>query len=401
MNEVPFGEVITTCRDAVRLVPDETYATVGILSYGRGLFSRPVVQGRDVSYSTYYRIAADQFVYSKLFAWEGALTVVPRRFHGYFVSQEFPTFTVDAQVALPSYIRLLTTWPTFWERVREGESGMGGRRKRVHPERLMAVSIPLPSLPSQRRIVDLIEAVEASAVACSELADASEQAARSLIEEGLESAPRSREVGDLILDIQAGKSPPAEDRSPAPGELAVLKVSAVRPGFFEPREAKVISSADGFPSHAVLRSGDLLITRANTRELVGSVCRVADAPSGYFLCDKTLRLVPNEDLVSPDYLLLALQSRNARRQIEDAATGSSASMKNITQGSIRSLRIPLVERHGQDRWTSAILAAKAGSRSANRYLQATVELRGALLQELLTDENRIPDSYDRFLEPSS
>ena len=41
----------------------------------------------------------DQFVYSKLFAWEGALAVVDSEFDGLFVSQEFPTFTIDRHMA--------------------------------------------------------------------------------------------------------------------------------------------------------------------------------------------------------------------------------------------------------------------------------------------------------------
>src|ERR1022692_894087 len=103
MRERPLSEILTPDPDPVPLKPEESYATAGIFSYGRGLFERPVLRGSETSYPTYYRLRQDQFVYSKLFAWEGALAVVDDRFDGLFVSQEFPTFAIDEQQACPSY----------------------------------------------------------------------------------------------------------------------------------------------------------------------------------------------------------------------------------------------------------------------------------------------------------
>jgi len=156
MRERSLHEILTPERDTVPLEPETSYATAGIFSYGRGLFARPVVKGSETSYASYYRLRQGQFVYSKLFAWEGALAIVDERFDGLFVSQEFPTFSIDGRRAIPRYIALLCSWPETWARVRAGESGMGGRRKRVHPERLLDVMLPFPPIPEQLRIVDLI-----------------------------------------------------------------------------------------------------------------------------------------------------------------------------------------------------------------------------------------------------
>src|SRR2546429_6130715 len=107
MSDRPLGDVLTLDRDPVTLEDDQAYATVGIYSYGRGLFDRPLVAGKDTSYSTYYKLHRGQFVYSKLFAWEGALAVVDEHSAGMFVSQEFPTFTIDSTLATPEYFALL------------------------------------------------------------------------------------------------------------------------------------------------------------------------------------------------------------------------------------------------------------------------------------------------------
>jgi type I restriction enzyme, S subunit len=101
MNRFKLGDFLKLTRDEVVLQDDGTYDTAGVLSFGRGLFRRPPVRGSETSYSSYFRLNKDQFVYSRLFAWEGALAVVPPEFDGLFVSAEFPTFAIQSERAIP------------------------------------------------------------------------------------------------------------------------------------------------------------------------------------------------------------------------------------------------------------------------------------------------------------
>jgi type I restriction enzyme M protein len=96
-----------------------------------------------------------------------------------------------------------------------------------------------------------------------------------------------RPLHQLVLRIEAGKSPKSLDRAPENGERGVLKVSAIRQGEFRGAEAKAVPDAVTFPAHAAVRNGDVLISRANTRSLVGAVCRVRSEHVNVFLSDKT------------------------------------------------------------------------------------------------------------------
>lgn len=159
-DTVLLGDVVTPQSDAVRVDPTQTYPTVGIRSYGRGTFKRPPALGADTSYKTLNCIKAGQFIYSKLFAWEGALAIVPQDHDRHYASSEFPTFALDTERVDARYFAHLVRWPRLHESLKDETTGMGSRRQRVNPSRLVTVTIPLPPLPEQRRVAGMLGAVD-------------------------------------------------------------------------------------------------------------------------------------------------------------------------------------------------------------------------------------------------
>jgi type I restriction enzyme S subunit len=151
--QVPLGEVITKADDRVPVHADQEYPNFGIYSFGRGLFAKPRICGTSSSAVTLFRARSDQFVYSRLFAFEGAYGVVTRQFHGCFVSNEFPLFDCDPRRLLPDFLGWIFRYREIWADVARLTNGMGNRRQRVHPEALLGYPIPLPPLDEQRRIV--------------------------------------------------------------------------------------------------------------------------------------------------------------------------------------------------------------------------------------------------------
>jgi type I restriction enzyme, S subunit len=150
--EVPLGELLAIAHDEVAVEPDETYRPAGIYSFGRGLFARPSISGAETKYAKFTRLREGQLVLSRLNGWEGALDVVGPDFHGLVVSQEYPTFDIDPSVLDPRYMRWVCRWPDFWDAL--VPRGSMVRRKRVHPERLLSTTIPLPSLEEQRGLAE-------------------------------------------------------------------------------------------------------------------------------------------------------------------------------------------------------------------------------------------------------
>ncbi len=196
----------------------------------------------------------------------------------------------------------------------------------------------------------------------------------------------SRQVtlGEVLIGIESGKSFQTTDVLARAGELGVLKVSAVTWSAFRPDEAKAVAGYEPEDHHRV-RCGDLLITRANTKELVGAVVLVEKDYPFRLLSDKTLRLIIDSERADKAYLLYVLRSKAARKHIEHFATGTSDSMRNIGQGVITSIPVTLPHLDEQ-RQIASKLKAQLGTveemrQSAQLQLEEIERLPARLLAQ--------------------
>lgn len=146
-------------------------------------------------------------------------------------------------------------------------------------------------------------------------------------------------MGTLLTAIVPGTSVVGRNEPPQhPGDLGVLKVSAVVPEGFRPHESKTLIRQSDFQEADQVRAGQLLMTRCNTPELVGLSCIVDRDYPKLMLCDKTLNLVP-ADGISVRWLWHVIQMPAVRRQLKTMASGTGAAMKNISQATIRALMV--------------------------------------------------------------
>lgn len=141
--------------------------------------------------------------------------------------------------------------------------------------------------------------------------------------------------------IEQGWSPPCENRPAELNEWGVLKVGCVNGVNFNPDENKALPAETQPISELEIKQSDVLVSRANTRELLGSASVVSQVRPRLLLCDKLYRLKILPNTVNPIYLVLAMGSSIIRFQLERDATGASNSMQNISQGTILNLVIPL------------------------------------------------------------
>lgn len=161
-SEVTLSEVISQRREPHRVEAHGTYPNLGIYSFGRGLFAKSPIDGARTSAKELYRVKAGQFIYSRLFAFEGAFGMVTHEFDGWFVSNEYPVFESDAERVLPEFLTAYFSSRAVWEEVAAGSKGLGDRRQRVQPEKLLGHRLLIPPLADQLRVRQVAAAVAAT-----------------------------------------------------------------------------------------------------------------------------------------------------------------------------------------------------------------------------------------------
>jgi len=203
-------------------------------------------------------------------------------------------------------------------------------------------------------------------------------------------------LGQVLICIDAGKSPNCPDTPATAGEWGVLKVSAVHPNGFKPEENKVITNPTFINPIYEVKNGDLLITRSNTYELVGLTCLVENPPPRLLLCDKTLRLNVDNQRACTELMAYIIQTPFVRSQIQINATGSSAGMKNISQEIIRNILVALPkERDEQERIVTILNSYDTRIRTEEAYRDKLKLQKKGLMHDLLTGKVRVKDA-DKF-----
>jgi type I restriction enzyme, S subunit len=249
----------------------------------------------------------------------------------------------------------------------------------------LAQKIPLPSLPEQRRIAAILDKADAVRSKRQQTLDLADQFLRSAFLDMFGDPvtnPKGwpiRKLGTVLVGIEGGWSAKGEDRAPHPGEKAVLKISAVTSGVYKPEECKVVTDLGG-RDVIVPRIGDVLFSRANTRELVAATCLVdRDAPA-VFLPDKLWRLVPHTDEIQGPYLRFALSTHSLRMLIRRRATGTSGSMLNVSMAKLRDIPIPLPDPTQQRRFGEVLEQQQSFARHTYDAAGGCESLASALTQ---------------------
>ena len=148
-----LGEVIRLARSPERVVAGRTYQNFGIYSFGKGLFKKSSLDSISSRADLLYQVKTGQFIYSRLFAFEGSYGVVTPEFDGFYISNEYPTFDCDRDEIDPQYLGYYFKRQVVWRKVAEGSKGLGNRRQRVQPDQILSHSLNLPSVAEQQKTV--------------------------------------------------------------------------------------------------------------------------------------------------------------------------------------------------------------------------------------------------------
>ena len=317
---------------------------------------------------------AGDIIYSKIDVRNGAIGIVPDKFSVVTVTSEFPVYQIRRDVALPEYIQLVFRTNHFRTIINGMVSGTSGR-KRVQPDELENVEIPLPTLTQQKAIIDRWHKAQ-ERIITKQAAVAKHKASidnKSFADLGLKSpgqddVPKAFallwkdidrwgvdfnflhqsgadlssgkypvvELGSLLELVQYGTSAKANTNNDG---VAVVRMNNIVDGQFNLSNLKYIRLPEAEVQRLLLKDGDILFNRTNSKELVGK-CAVFHAQGEFIFASYLIRVRAISQKADADYLTYVINSPIGRQQI-NAISRQIIGQANVNSEELRALRIPL------------------------------------------------------------
>lgn len=333
-TKVPLGELLDVEIDAVSVDPTETYPFAGVYGFGRGLFVRDSLKGSETTYSHFHRLHEGQLVMSQPKGWEGAITVVPKEFEGRFLSPVFPTFRSRKERLTPDFLQLITKCKWLWDALLQKSNGIGARRNSIYPAQLLEVSIPLPPLAEQQRIVDHLSAIESRLTRVQKLREEQEQELQATLH-----AFFQKLGSDVTWKPLSEVAPLAWRQITIDPEESYSEfgVRSFYKGIFLRR--KVSGSAFTWQEIYHLKSGDIVFSNIMAWEKAIAVAGAEH--DGWVGNHRMLVCEPRLDVVRPSYLLHYFMTSEGFAKILQASPGTAARNKTLKADNLMAIEVPI------------------------------------------------------------
>lgn len=262
------------------------------------------------------------------------------------VPNEFPEANCNQAIAILRFdeLKLYPRYLLYWITTNDALSQISGKKvtatiSNLSLGQIKELEIPLPPLEEQKRIAAILDKADAIRRKRQQAIQLADDFLRSVFLDMFGDPvtnPKGWEVNSLksgIEKIESGWSAKGESYPCGDGEKGVLKISSVTSGTFKPSENKYIDSKN-IPENRSLVfpiKGDLLFSRANTRELVAATCIVPETRKDVFLPDKLWKVKTFKAKLLPEFLHFMIQHPKFKNVLTSQATGTSGSMLNISK----------------------------------------------------------------------
>jgi type I restriction enzyme S subunit len=220
----------------------------------------------------------------------------------------------------------------------------GSLSPRVKWEHLKNYEFELPDMGKQKELAELLWAMDNTKKSYQKLIAATDELVKSQFIEMFGDPVKNpfgwptMTLDQVTKEIVSGQCLNGDAGKLQPGQKAVLKVSAVTYGSFDANEYKVLRDTKQITKGVYPQKGDLLFSRANTREYVGATVLIDQDYPELMLPDKLWKLIFKHEIM-PMFAKQFLSHPEIRKVLSSMATGTSGSMYNISMEKLKRLEI--------------------------------------------------------------
>lgn len=198
-------------------------------------------------------------------------------------------------------------------------------------------------------------------------------------------------LSSITTGLKAGVSVNSYDE-PAGGTcLGVLKTSSVSGGYFQPRQNKRVKEEEVERARVFPSAGSIIISRMNTRELVGANAFVDRDYPHLRLPDRLWLMETYDDQHCSRWLGYLMSTDHLRQTLSARATGTSGTMKNISKQALLSIRVPVPPLPEQQKIAQLLSAWDRALKQIDKLIKAKTQLKKGLMQQLLTGQVRFSE----------
>jgi type I restriction enzyme S subunit len=170
--------------------------------------------------------------------------------------------------------------------------------------------------------------------------------------------------------------------------LAITTACLTEAGF-EPSGVKSATMWARDADDCRVASGEILVARSNTPELVGRAAMFSGDPKGAVASDLTIRIRPRDSLTSP-FLAFYLSFLYVTGYWKERAGGASGTMKKITRSQIQAEHVPIPSAAEQKRIVARLSEQMAAGERTRKALEDELDtinkLPAALLRRAFSGE---------------
>lgn len=154
-----LGDFLERQYDSISVDSLIKYKRITIKTKGQGIELRDEVEGIEIGTKNQFRAKHNQFLLSKIDAMNGAFGIVPIECDGGIITGNFWTYNLNEEIIDREYLRLLCIKQEFTKFSLAASEGTTNR-KYLRENKFLNLSIFLPPITEQHRIISKIESIK-------------------------------------------------------------------------------------------------------------------------------------------------------------------------------------------------------------------------------------------------
>lgn len=298
-------------------------------------------------------------------------------FEGITANTTYVLESKDPSVLLPELLPFIMQTEAFNQHsVRESK---GSVNPYVNFSDLAWYEFALPPIEEQRRLAEVLQAVEAAKESGQALTNIVVAATAAFAECFIQQNPPDTALDAVLDSIAYGTSERASNQKVG---LPVLRIPNVVRGAIILEDLKWIEMNKEDEERYRVDDGDVLIVRTNGNpDYVGRCVVARQLPGTFAYASYLIRLRTEPDRLVPEFLTAMLNAPTIRRTMRGSIR-SSAGNYNLNTKGIRSQRIPLPSIGEQEAFLRVYAAIGSGAARTSKRVSELRRLQCSLLEEV-------------------